>query len=234
MPCSCSGTLETPIPHNGNCCRQSPQIVPLPARLTILHQEWRPRIGSTMFMVSVSSRNKCDAARHHKVNRPYGDANFSTSSHLSHRFSFMTRHQGTSANDRFHTQRSTQREHMAHNTTLRWQSSPNPSGLSILLEESSLAIGSQAFKALMFILGVGNNNRCDRSTIAQSENYMRRRRVPPQRDGPRKHRHNVSNQWLPSMPRSCDGTIVKTTMTCYLSNLLTDGPRVLRSIFTIA
>ena len=36
------------------------------------------------------------------------------------------------------------------------------------------------------------------------------------------------------MPRSCDGTIVKTTMTCHLSNLLTDGPHVLRSIFTIA
>ena len=95
-------------------------------------------IGSTMFMVWVSSWNKCDAARHHKVNRPYGDANFSTSSHLSHRFSFMTRHQETSANDRFHAQRSTQKAHMAHNTTLRWQSSPNPSGLSILLEESSL------------------------------------------------------------------------------------------------
>ena len=35
------------------------------------------------------------------------------------------------------------------------------------------------------------------------------------------------------MPRSCDGTIVKTTMTCHLSNLLTDGPHVLRSILTI-
>ena len=35
------------------------------------------------------------------------------------------------------------------------------------------------------------------------------------------------------MPRSCDGTIVKTTMTCHLSNLLTDGPQVLRSILTI-
>ena len=124
--------------YNGNCCRQSPQIMPLPATLTVLHQEPQPRIGSTMFMVWVSSWNKCDSPRHHKVNRPHGHANFSTSSHLSHRFSFMTRHQGTSANDRFHAQRSTQKAHVPHNTTLRWQSSPNPSGQSTLLEESSL------------------------------------------------------------------------------------------------
>ena len=45
-------------------------------------------IGSTIFMVWVCSWNKCDAARHHKLNRPYGDVNLSTSSHPSHRFSY--------------------------------------------------------------------------------------------------------------------------------------------------
>ena len=129
--------------------------------------------------------------------------------------------------------RRTKKAQMAHNTTLRWQLSPTPQAYRSFRKNRHWAIGSQAFKALTFILGVGKKNRCDRSTIAQSEQYMRRRRVPPQRDGPRKHRHNVSNQWLPSMPRSCDGTIVKTTMTCHLSNLLTDGPHVLRSILTI-
>ena len=110
---------------------------------------------------------------------------------------------------------------------------PTPQANRSFWKNRQLAIGSQAFEALTFILGVGNNNRCDRSTTAQSEQYMRRRRVPPQKDGPRKHRHNVSNQWLALMPRSCDGTIVITTMTCHLSNLLTDGPHVLRSILTI-
>ena len=113
-------------------------------------------------------------------------------------------------------------------TTRRFDGShlPTPQAYRSFWKNRQWAIGRQAFKALMFILGVGNNNRCDRS-------MMRRRRVPPQRDGSRKHRHNVSNQWLPSMPRSCDGTSVKTTMTCHLSNLLTDGPHVLCSILTI-
>ena len=187
-----------------------------------------------MFMVWVSSWNKCDAARHHKLNRAYGDANFSTSSHLSHRFSFMTRHQ-----ERQQTIVSTRnvplRKRRWH-TTRRFDGShlPTPQAYRSFWKDRHWAIGSQAFKALMFILGVGNNNRRDRSRTAQSEQFMRRLRVPPQKDGPRKHRHNVSNQWQPSMPRSCDGTIVKTTMTCHLSNLLTDGPHVLRSIFTIA
>ena len=148
MPCSCSGptmrkkliiwrvclrTLTTGIVvgnHRKSCH--------YPQHLRSFTKNRNLETGSTMFMVWVSSWNKCDAARHHKVNRPHGHANFSTSSHLSHRFSFMTRHQGMSANDRFHAQRSTQKMHMAHNTTLRWQSSLNPSGLSILLEESSL------------------------------------------------------------------------------------------------
>ena len=134
-----------------------------------------------------------------------------------------------------HAQRSHPEESTWHTTRrVRWQTSQtNPQAYRSFWKNRHWAIGSQAFKALMFILGSGNNNRCDRSRIAQSEQYMRRRRVPPQRDWPRKLRHNVSNQWLASMPRSCDGTIVKTTMTCHLSNLLTDGPHVLRSILTI-
>ena len=138
MPCSCSGikmiiwrvglrTLETPIPHPRILVGTQRKSCHYPQHLRSFTKNRNLEIG-----------NKCDAARHHKVNRPYGDVNLSTSSHLSHRFSFMTRHQRTSANDRFHTQRSTQRDHMAHKSTPRLQSSPNPSGLSILLEESSM------------------------------------------------------------------------------------------------
>ena len=149
MPCSCSGikmiiwrvglrTLETPTPHPRIVFGTHHKSCHYPQHVRSFTKNRNLEIGSTMFMVWVSSWNKCDAARHHKVNRPYGDVNLSTSSHLSHRFSFMTRHQRTSANDRFHTQRSTERDHMAHKSTPRLQSSPNPSGLSILLEESSM------------------------------------------------------------------------------------------------
>ena len=136
----------------------------------------------------------------------------------------------TSANDRFHAQRSTKKAQMAHNTTLRWQLSPTPQAYRSFRKNRHWAIGNQAFKALTFILGVGNNNRCDRSTIAQSEQYMRRRSSTKRRAT---KTSSPCFKSLPSMPRSCDGTIVKTTMTCHLSNLLTGGPHVPRSILTI-
>ena len=150
MPCSFSGikmiiwrvglrTLETPIPHPRILVGTQRKSCHYPQDLRSFTKNRNLEIGNSMFMVWVSSWNKCDAARHHKVNRAYGDANFSTSSHLSHRFSFMTRHQGTSANDRVYTQRSHPKSARWHTkATLRLQSSPNPSGLSILLEESSL------------------------------------------------------------------------------------------------
>ena len=246
MPCSCSGikmiiwrvglrTLETPTPHPRIVFGTHHKSCHYPQHVRSFTKNRNLEIGSTMFMVWVSFVEQVRCSTTPQSEQTIRRRQFV---HKQSSFTPLLFHDSSPKNV---SQRS-----FPHTTVHRKRPHGTQKHAPIAVISQPLrayrsfwknrqwAIGSQAFKALMFILGVGNNNRCDRSRIAQSEQYMRRRRVPPQRDGPRKHRHHVSNQWLPSMPRSCDGTIVKTTMTCHLSNLLTDGPHVLRSILTIA
>ena len=76
-------TLGTPTPHPRIVVGTHRKSCHYPQHLRSFTKNRNLEIGSTMFMVWVSSWNKCDAARHHKVNRPYSDVNLSTSSHLT-------------------------------------------------------------------------------------------------------------------------------------------------------
>ena len=73
----------------------------------------------------------------------------------------MTRHQETSENVRFHTQRPHTKR--TWHTTRRSDGNhlPTPQAYRSFWKNRHWATGSHAFKALMFILGDGNNNRCD-------------------------------------------------------------------------
>ena len=195
MPCSCSGIkmiiwrvglrkLETPIPHPRIVVGTQRKSCHYPQDLRSFTKNRNLEIGSTMFMVWVSSWNKCDAARHHKLNRAYGDVNFSTNRSVTplllqrtHAEENMTRHQERQQTivstrnvplrkRRWHTTRRVDGNHL-----------PTPQAYRSFRKNRHWAIGSQAFKALTFILGVGTKNRCDRSTIAQSELCNRWRSV---------------------------------------------------------
>ena len=167
-----------------NCCGHSTQIMPLPARLTVLHQESQPRdwkhdvhgVAQFMEQVRCSTTPQIEQSirRRQFLHKQIRHTASLTKNTRRRKHDSSPR---TSANDRFHAQRSTKKAQMAHNTTLRWQLSPTPQAYRSFRKNRHWAIGSQAFKALTFILGVGKKNRCDRSTIAQSELCNRWRSV---------------------------------------------------------